>query len=77
MKFAPSEKHLWVKLPKEKPAPVTDRQINERYTRREGRIVIETNREKLPGFISLLKQPNYMDLRPFYRNCSPPWSRQA
>lgn len=40
--------------------------------RGEGRIVIETNREKLPGFVALLKQPNYMDLRPFYQR-RPRW----
>jgi hypothetical protein len=75
MTLAPSELNLWVKLPKEKPAQVNNTEINERYARGEGRIVIETNREKVPGFIALLKQVNYLDLRPFYQR-RPRWSRQ-
>ncbi len=73
MEFAPNERNLWGKEPKEKSAHVPDREINERYARGEGRIVIETNREKLPGFISLLKQQNYLELRPFYQR-RPRWS---
>lgn len=73
MTLAPSEESLWAKLPKEKPEKVTDADINDRYVRGEGRIVIETNREKLPGFIASLKQANYMDLRPFYQR-RPRWS---
>ncbi|WP_159011371.1 DUF262 domain-containing protein [Bradyrhizobium sp. S69] len=73
MVLAPSELNLWATRPKEKATPVTDNEINERYSRGEGRIVIETNREKLPGFVASLKQPNYMDLRPFYQR-RPRWS---
>ena len=72
MTFAPSEEKLWVRVPREKPAHVPDAEINDRYIRGEGRIVIETNREKLPGFVALLKQSNYMDLRPFYQR-RPRW----
>lgn len=72
MTLAPSEETIWAKVPREKPPHVTDAEINERYIRGEGRIVIETNREKLPGFVTLLKQPNYMDLRPFYQR-RPRW----
>jgi hypothetical protein len=72
MTLAPSEENLWVRVPKEKPEHFSDAEINARYIRGEGRIVIETNREKLPGFVSLLKQPNYMDLRPFYQR-RPRW----
>lgn len=72
MTLAPSEEALWVRTPREKPTHVPDAEINARYIRGEGRIVIETNREKLPGFVSLLKQPNYMDLRPFYQR-RPRW----
>jgi hypothetical protein len=71
MPLAPSEQDLWVKRPKEKLTHFTDHEINERYARGEGRIVIETNREKLPGFVALLKQKNYMDLRPFYQRRPP------
>lgn len=72
MVLAPSEQDLWEKQPKQTITSATDQQINERYARGEGRIVIETNREKLPGFVSLLKQDKYMDLRPFYQR-RPRW----
>lgn len=72
MKLAPSERDLWVEIPKDRPVSTTDREINERYARGEGRIVIESNREKLPGFVNLLNQPGYMDLRPFYQR-RPRW----
>lgn len=75
MAFAPSEALLWSKATKGKPAQVTDAEINERYARGEGRIVIETNREKLPGFVASLKQTNYMDLRPFYQR-RPRWTSE-
>lgn len=75
MTFAPSEQDLWAKVPKEPPAHVTDKEINERYSRGEGRIIIESNREKLPGFVASLKQENYMDLRPFYQR-RPRWSAE-
>src|SRR5271156_3513932 len=71
--LAPSELALWAKTPKKRRQSFTDQEINERYARGEGRIVIETNREKLPGFVALLKQPNYMDVRPFYQR-RPRWS---
>jgi hypothetical protein len=72
MIIAPSEENLWKDV-KEKPlGKPDDREINERYSRGEGRIVIETNREKLPGFVELLKAPGYLDLRPFYQR-RPRW----
>ncbi len=73
MPLAPTEDGLWLKVPKGKPTPFTEQQINERYERGEGRIVTETNREKLPGFVALIKQANYMDLRPFYQR-RPRWN---
>jgi hypothetical protein len=73
MTFAPSERTLWLKAPKERPTTLSDHEINDRYSRGEGRIVIETNREKLPGFVTSLKKENYMDLRPFYQR-RPRWS---
>lgn len=73
MALAPTEENIWAKLPKVKAPAVTDQEINERYAKGEGRIVIETNREKLPGFVASLKTANYMDLRPFYQR-RPRWS---
>jgi hypothetical protein len=73
MKIAPSEASLWIKVPRVKSARVSDQDINERYARGEGRIVIETNREKLPGFISEMRKHDNMELRPFYQR-RPRWS---
>jgi hypothetical protein len=75
MPLAKSEASMWDGGLQEKPTKADDRDINDRYLRGEGRIVIETNREKLPGFVNLLKTANYMDLRPFYQR-RPRWSER-
>jgi hypothetical protein len=75
MVLSQAELTMWQDDEGEKPEKSDDRAINERYIRGEGRIVIETNREKLPGFVNLLQQPNYMDLRPFYQR-RPRWGIQ-
>jgi len=72
MTFAPTETKIWDDKRPEGPQKSDDREINERYARGEGRIVIETNREKLPSFASLIKQPGYLDVRPFYQR-RPRW----
>lgn len=72
MVLSPTELTMWNSDPGEKPERLDDRAINERYVRGEGRIVIETNREKLPGFVNQLQNPGYMDLRPFYQR-RPRW----
>ena len=51
MILSPSEQTIWDDDQGEIAPKLDDRAINERYTRGEGRIVIETNREKLPGFV--------------------------
>lgn len=76
MTFSPSELTMWADGPSERAERPDDRAINERYVRGEGRIVIETNREKLPGFVNQLKDPNYMDLRPFYQR-RPRWDSRT
>lgn len=75
MELSPSEEQLWDNDKGEILPKLDDREINDRYIRGEGRIVIETNREKLPGFVDQLKNPNYMDLRPFYQR-RPRWSQK-
>lgn len=72
MPYLPSELNMWLDDSGERPERPDDRAINERYIRGEGRIVIESNREKLPGFVNQLRDPNYMDLRPFYQR-RPRW----
>ncbi len=72
MPLSPTELTMWNNDAGEKPERLDDRAINERYVRGEGRIVIETNREKLPGFVNQLHIPGYMELRPFYQR-RPRW----
>lgn len=67
------ERRMWDNDRGEAPLAKDDREINERYVRGEGRIVIETNREKLPGFVAAMREPGYMDMRPFYQR-RPRWS---
>jgi hypothetical protein len=50
--YAPSELQMWEDLPPERSQPPTDSEINEKYAKRELRIVTETNREQLPNFES-------------------------
>ena len=76
MPFSPTELNMWCDDPGERPERPDDRAINERYVRGEGRIVIKSNREKLPGFVNQLKSPNYMDLRPFYQR-RPRWDSKT
>lgn len=75
MTFSPTEVHIWNDDAGEQATSLDDRAINERYARGEGRIVVEQTREKLPSFIEQLKNPNYMDLRPFYQR-RPRWTVQ-
>lgn len=44
-----------------------DETINNRYSKGEGRILIETNRERLQVFVEALRKPGYLDLSPFYQ----------
>ena len=57
MPLSPAEMDMWSDDPGERRERPDDRAINERYVRGEGRIVIETNRERLPGFVNQLNQP--------------------
>lgn len=66
---------LWAKPPKEIVEKLTDPEINEKYASGEGRIVVENNREKLPGFYLQLLQKEYMELRPFYQR-RPRWDQE-
>ena len=45
----------------------SDDQINDRYIKGEGRILIETNRERLSVFVESLRKPGYLELAPFYQ----------
>jgi hypothetical protein len=65
--FAPSELNMWLKPPRETDRTSTDDEINNKYSRRELRIVTESNREQLPNFVEALRRPNWMNLKPFYQ----------
>lgn len=75
MDIIAAEKAMWEQPVEEKSAQLTDQQINQKYERGEGRIVVENNREKLPGFVEQLKSKSYMDLRPFYQR-RPRWEKE-
>lgn len=72
MPLTAAENAMWAKSPREKKKIVHDSEINEKYQRGEGRIVVENNRERLPGFVEQLANVQYMDLRPFYQR-RPRW----
>lgn len=67
-----AEKQMWAQNIRPEQIKLSDAEINEKYDRGEGRIVVENNREKLPGFVEQLQKTDYMDLRPFYQR-RPRW----
>ena len=69
------EQALWNNPPKEFVEKLSDPEINEKYASGEGRIIVENNREKLPGFFQQLQNTEYMDLRPFYQR-RPRWDAE-
>lgn len=54
---------------------ITDWQLIQKYQSQEGRILLETNREKLPSFVESLKKPNYLIIQPFYQR-RPRWDEK-
>lgn len=67
MEFTTSETKMWEKEALVAARRLSDEEINEKYLKREWRIVTETNREQLPNFVEALKRPGWMELRPFYQ----------
>jgi hypothetical protein len=65
--LSPSEIQMWENVRPEPERLLTDQEINDKYVKRELRIVTETNREQLPNFVEALKRPEWMELRPFYQ----------
>ena len=65
--YSTNEKLMWIKSKSENVRRSTPTEINEKYENGEQRIVTETNREKLPNFVSALAKEGYMQLRPFYQ----------
>jgi hypothetical protein len=65
--YSPAEQQMWQDLPSDRLQPPTEDEINEKYSKRELRIVTETNREQLPNFVAALKRPGWMKIQPFYQ----------
>jgi hypothetical protein len=72
MQITAAERKMWLNAPHYSRTKLSDSEINAKYERGEGRIVVENNREKLPGFVEQLKNGEYMDVRPFYQR-RPRW----
>ncbi|UOA28236.1 DUF262 domain-containing protein [Pseudosulfitobacter sp. DSM 107133] len=72
MSMLKEEKAMWRQKQDVQKVKLSDAEINDRYSRGEGRIVVENNREKLHGFVQQLSNERYMDLRPFYQR-RPRW----
>lgn len=75
MILAPSEETMWDVTRSGKPPKMSDDDINEKYDKGEKRILTEMNREKLPTFAASLKNPNYIEIRPFYQR-RPRWDKK-
>lgn len=58
---------MWESPVREPPERLSDDAINQKYVSREGRIVTETNREKLQNFVAALNRPGWMNVRPLYQ----------
>lgn len=74
MNLLPAERRLWIRDRQQLEIELSDSAIDDKYLSGEGRIVVESNREKLPGFVDQLERHDYMDLRPFYQR-RPVWDR--
>jgi hypothetical protein len=73
-KIVAPESTMWAKPAPEIRPKSTNDDINAKYTKREWRIVTESNREQLPNFVEALKREGWMNLRPFYQR-RPRWDR--
>ncbi|KKR03277.1 MAG: hypothetical protein UT30_C0033G0003 [Candidatus Uhrbacteria bacterium GW2011_GWF2_39_13] len=73
--FSPSEINMWDNNKDQESLPKTETAINEKYLKRELRIVTELNREQLPNFVAALRRNDWMDVRPFYQR-RPRWDEK-
>lgn len=67
MIFSKAEESMWDKPISGEVIRSSDSDINDKYRVGEQRIVTEINREKIPNFVEALKNPDYMQVRPFYQ----------
>lgn len=67
MSLTPTEQKMWPETPTKGKFKASDGQLNQKYEAKEGRILLEINREKLPAFAEQLKKSGYMNFKLFYR----------
>ena len=65
--YSETERGMWEREVREESGVAHDEAINQKYEMREQRIMTETAREKLPGFVESIGRPGYLELRPFYQ----------
>lgn len=67
MLITPTEQQMWENSTPKNSRSLSSDEIEKKYESRKHRILTEINREKLPSFVSSLKNPSYMELQPFYQ----------
>ncbi|MGK7893513.1 MAG: DUF262 domain-containing protein, partial [Xenococcus sp. (in: cyanobacteria)] len=70
MTLAPIEEKMWERVKSKPNVQMTDREIDAKYEKGDKRILTENNRERLPSFVDSLKNPNHMEIRPFFQRRS-------
>jgi hypothetical protein len=65
--LAPSEKTMWRDDSSDAKEQLSHAEINQKYVKRELRIITETNREQLPNFVMAMKREGWLKLQPFYQ----------
>ncbi|WP_321922958.1 GmrSD restriction endonuclease domain-containing protein [Paraburkholderia guartelaensis] len=65
--LSPTERKMWREVPTEFRQESSAEEINQKYAKRELRIVTETNREQLPNFVQAMQRDGWLKLQPFYQ----------
>jgi len=65
--LSPTERKMWRELSTESKQGSSAEEINQKYAKRELRIVTETNREQLPNFVQAMQREGWLKLQPFYQ----------
>lgn len=65
--LSPTERRMWRGTSLELRPESTVDEINQKYAKRELRIVTESNREQLPNFVQAMQRDGWLKLQPFYQ----------
>jgi len=65
--YSPSEHDMWKGIPSDKKEIPSHEEINQKYVKRELRVITETNREQLPNFVQAMQRDGWLKLQPFYQ----------